>query len=277
MAMTVLNNTAAQMTLGELNKNNNKLLKDLKKVSTGAKVTAYSTNAAGIGTGQLNGSGDAIKNTINDITIYSYSSGDVVAIAENPNSEPIGKGYHNNPNVSINSINLLDRYNYKEGGAYDPLDLEIGGTKFITNSKTVYEEVEAETHPNPLIIHTGTKANQNIPIYIEDMRLDALGIKNTLINPREQAENSLDIIDKAIDYALDQATSLGAHYNELEFTESNLTTASENTISSESVIRDADIAREMTNFTKHNILSQAAQAVLSQANKDASSIVSLLQ
>jgi len=251
-------------------------------VYSDAEVTISSKEGAGIGTGSVNGyrnSDGHFINTVGDITIYSYSSGKVVASTSDANAQNIGKGhvYNNNSTVSVKSINLLDEYNHTEGGTYDPFDMETGGQKIVRTKKTVYEEIEPETRPNPLIIHTGTKSNQNIPIYIEDMRLDALGIKNTLITPLENAKNSLDIIDSAIDYALDQATTLGAYYNELEFTQNNLTTAIENETASESVIRDADMAKEMTSYVKNNILSQTAGAMLAQANKNSGAALNLLQ
>ena len=67
------------------------------------------------------------------------------------------------------------------------------------------------------------------------------------------------------------------YYNELEFTEENLTTGHENTVSSESNVRDADMAKEMASYIKHNILSQTSQAMLAQANKNAGAALSLLQ
>ena len=103
------------------------------------------------------------------------------------------------------------------------------------------------------------------------------GVSHTLIDPQENAIKSLDVIDAAIDYALDQATTLGAYYNELEYTEANLTTSHENTTSSESVIRDADMAAAMVNYTKNNVLLQASQSMLAQANQNASTVLSLLQ
>ena len=63
----------------------------------------------------------------------------------------------------------------------------------------------------------------------------------------------------------------------LEYTSTNLTTASENVQASESTIRDADIAKEMTNYTKNNVLLQAAQSMLAQANQSSSNVLSLLQ
>jgi len=279
-------------------------------IYSNANVEAISKKGAGIGFGY-----EDRNSYIGDITIYSYP-GDIVAKANDPNAEDIGKGaVFTGETSSMGAINLLSESSSVEGGILDLSELSLGSdtetkyevttttitttevTKTISETKTttietydeienrktttVYEEMPEEVSTqklgNPLIIHTGTKANQNLLIYIEDMRLEALGIKDTLIDPLEKAKESLEIIDAAIDYALDQATTLGAYYNELEFTESNLTSANENTVASESVIRDADMARVMLNYTKNNILSQAAQSMLSHSNQNVSSVLSLLQ
>ena len=87
----------------------------------------------------------------------------------------------------------------------------------------------------------------------------------------------MTILDNAIDKVLDQQTTIGAIESRLEYTRANLTTASENTVSAESVIRDADMAKEMTEYTKNNVLLQAAQSMLAQANQNSSGVLSLLQ
>ena len=89
-------------------------------------------------------------------------------------------------------------------------------------------------------------------------------------------DNYMGSIDKAISYTLDQATMLGAYISRLDTTEANLTTNSENTQSSESVIRDADMAAEMTAMAKANILTQSSQAMLAQANQISSNVLDLL-
>ncbi|MBQ1866865.1 MAG: hypothetical protein II148_01085 [Selenomonas sp.] len=86
----------------------------------------------------------------------------------------------------------------------------------------------------------------------------------------------MSVLDSAIDYALDENTRMGAYQTRLDFTVSNLTTSNENTQASESTIRDADMAREMTGYTKANVLAQSAQAMLAQANQNASSVLQLL-
>ena len=121
----------------------------------------------------------------------------------------------------------------------------------------------------PLIIHTGTKASQQLRVFINDMRSKALGLTDVAVVPREKAVAALD--------QLDHAVNMGAYQARLGFTRSNLVTASENTQASESVIRDADMARAMTGLTKSNVLAQSAQAMLAQANQSSSSVLSLLQ
>ncbi|MBQ8699618.1 MAG: hypothetical protein IJ521_11605 [Schwartzia sp.] len=138
-------------------------------------------------------------------------------------------------------------------------------TETITGTTTtVYEPKDEiiERYNAPLIIHTGTKANQHLRVYIEDMRPEALGIDKAKIDPQEAAIESLAIIDGAIDYAIEQATHLGAYISRLGHTENTLTADSENTQASESTIRDADMALEMLHYTKDNILAQTAQAML---------------
>ena len=129
----------------------------------------------------------------------------------------------------------------------------------------------------PLIIHTGTKANQNIAVSINSMKARVLHIDRANVQTREQAAKSISIIDGAITYALNSATTIGAYISRLDFTEANLITANESTQASESTIRDADMAKAMTEYTKSNVLAQASQSMLAQANQTSASVLSLLQ
>lgn len=138
---------------------------------------------------------------------------------------------------------------------------------------------------NPLVIHHGTKANQALNCYINDMDTDAMGLSNTKISTRDDAIQALSddttgrigAIDAAIEYALGEATNVGAYISRLEHTEENLVTANENTQASESTIRDADMAKEMAEYTKYSLLTQSSQAMLAQANQNGSQVLSLLQ
>ena len=97
------------------------------------------------------------------------------------------------------------------------------------------------------------------------------------VSTRRNANVAIRVLDGAIDYALDEATTMGAYLQRFEFTDQNITTTGENTQASESTIRDADMAKEMMNYTKANVLSQASQSMLAQANQNSSAVLSLLQ
>lgn len=131
-------------------------------------------------------------------------------------------------------------------------------------------------------LQTGTKANQAMKLSFNDMRAEGLGLKDKdgkkiSVRTRDDANDTIRVVDEALQKAIEQQTTIGAIQSRLEFTISNLTTASENVQSSESTIRDADMAREMTEYTKANVLLQAAQSMLAQANQSSSTVLSLLQ
>ena len=146
------------------------------------------------------------------------------------------------------------------------------------------EQIKAQnkSEDNALTFQVGAKANQSIKVGLGDMRSEALGLKGSdgtklNISTQEKANAAISVLDNAVSKALDQQTTIGSIESRLSYTSTNLTTASENVQASESTIRDADMAKEMTNYTKNNVLLQAAQSMLAQANQSSSSVLSLLQ
>ena len=146
------------------------------------------------------------------------------------------------------------------------------------------ERIRAEnkSEDNALVLQTGVKANQAIKVSMTDMRSLALGVKGTdgqvlSVQTQEKANAAINTLDTALQKALDEQANIGAIQARLNYTSSNLTTQSENVQNSESTIRDADMAKEMTNYTKNNVLLQAAQSMLAQANQNSSAVLSLLQ
>ena len=146
------------------------------------------------------------------------------------------------------------------------------------------EQIRAQNKSvdNSIVMQVGTKANQSIKVGLTDMKAQALGLQgkdgSTLsVGNQDKANAAINVLDAAIQKALDQQTTIGAVESRLEYTQSNLTTASENVTAAESVIRDADMAKEMTEYTKNNVLMQAAQSMLAQANQSSSNALSLLQ
>lgn len=135
---------------------------------------------------------------------------------------------------------------------------------------------------NAFVFHIGTKANQSLKIGFEDMRSYALGLrtaagKTISVLTQQDASAAINVFDNALAKVLNQQTEVGSVLSRMDYTGDNITTASENTQASESVIRDADMAKEMTAYTKNNVLKQASQSMLAQANQNSSSVLSLLQ
>lgn len=138
---------------------------------------------------------------------------------------------------------------------------------------------------NALSLQVGTKANQTITIGLDNMNAKALGLQgqdgngtyNLDVTTQDKATTAIDVLDKALQKALTQQTKIGSAESRLDYTATNLTTSSENVTNAESTIRDADMAKEMTEYTKNNVLKQASQAMLAQANQSGSGVLSLLQ
>ncbi len=151
------------------------------------------------------------------------------------------------------------------------------------NSWTILNFARNESvEDNALKIHIGAAASQSISVGLADMRAHALGLKGNDgkvvdVSTQENANAAVAVFNNALQKALDQQTTIGAIEARLEYTSSNLTTSSENVQAAESTIRDADMAKEMTNYTKNNVLLQAAQSMLAQANQNSSAVLSLLQ
>lgn len=155
---------------------------------------------------------------------------------------------------------------------------ESGGTEPPPEEPGPTVTYETEWLPgNPLIIHTGPKANQHLRIYINDMHSDAMGLDDVVIDPLEKAREAMERLDTALEYALKENTRMGAYQIRLQETIGTLTARHENIMSAESVIRDADMAAEMMGFTKDRILSQASQAMLAQANTNSGAVLNLLR
>ncbi|MEH7725166.1 flagellin Hag, partial [Bacillus altitudinis] len=148
-----------------------------------------------------------------------------------------------------------------------------------------------------LTFQIGANKAQKLDVNIEAMSSDALGaiddttgdlvagqaISNldvtqfSAATPTLTFDQQLDIVDGAIKQVSDQRSKLGAVQNRLEHTINNLGASGENLTAAESRIRDVDMAKEMSEFTKNNILSQASQAMLAQANQQPQNVLQLLR
>ena len=132
-----------------------------------------------------------------------------------------------------------------------------------------------------LSLHVGadSASTNKISLDIESMSSDYLGVKGIKVSGKTamQATGAIDTIADAVKKVSKQRSALGAVQNRLEHTISNLDNVVENTTSAESRIRDTDMAEEMVSYSKNNILMQAGQSMLAQANQQNQGVLSLLQ
>ena len=118
--------------------------------------------------------------------------------------------------------------------------------------------------------------DQRVTLAVNDMSSTAIGVAGADVSTQASANKAIEMVDAAVKTVSMQRAGLGALQNRLEYTVNNLTTTNENLTAAESQIRDTDMASEMINYTKFNILQQASQAMLAQANQQPQSVLQLL-
>lgn len=159
--------------------------------------------------------------------------------------------------------------------------LEDAGIDNVTvnydDSAAGSEYLSVTSNGGGLGLQIGDTASQRISVKVDNMSATSLGLDDVDISTEANAKNSIATIKSAINTVSGTRADLGAIQNRLEYTVNNLATTTENLTSAESRIRDTDMAKEMMAYTKNNVLSQAAQAMLAQANQQPQSVLQLLQ
>lgn len=147
-------------------------------------------------------------------------------------------------------------------------------SKSATISEPSLKYTEQES--NALRIQTGALENEQLAISIDCMNTAALGLDGINLNDQDSAGKAITAVRNAVLKLADQRGTIGAMQNRLEYKISNLKNQSINLSDAESRIRDVDIAAEMTELVRHQILSQAAMAVMAQMNSMARNVLTLL-
>lgn len=184
-------------------------------------------------------------------------------------------------NVKVSDNKLI-------GVLHENVDIEFDATANIKATWSEQEKnfiLEPETSAYESIIHLvdsstifqiGANEGEDIAIDIGNMSAGSLGVTNINVTTRESASKAIGMIDAAINKVSSQRAKIGAYQNALEYTSENLTTTMTNLTAAESRIRDADMAKEMMNFVKLQILNQSGTSMLAQANQLPQSVLSLL-
>ena len=181
----------------------------------------------------------------------------------------------------INADSLIDTGSFEtmvpNGGT--PQTIQDSGDQVTYNGhqiNLVWPDYKAQ---NTMCIHMGASADEFLRFGIGDMSASGiLGVDFDVdLSTQEGARRSIAVIKEGIDYVSEERSRIGAIQNRLEYASRNLTQTSENTQAAESRIRDTDVASEMVRYSKDNILAQAGQAMMSQANQQSAGILALLQ
>ena len=149
------------------------------------------------------------------------------------------------------------------------------------SSDTEFNKISVLNSTSSVSLQIGANAGQSMSVSLNNASASSLGVSTTAISfssstTAAQASAMITTIDSAIEKVSGWRADFGAAQNRLEHTISNLDTGAENLQASESRIRDVDMAKEMMSFTKNNILSQAAQSMLAQANQAPQGVLQLL-
>ena len=187
-------------------------------------------------------------------------------------------------NIEVTDLKTI-KLTQKDGKDKDEFKVSLNGNDLGDKAKVVTEGVTAraeEFSEGKVSVQVGANASQSMSIEIGDMRAQALKIVNDKgrglsVETAQSANEAITAFDAALNAVSSQRANLGAVQNRLEYTISNLDNTAENLTSAESTLRDVDMAKEMMEYSKNNILNQAAQAMISQANQQPQNVLQLLR
>ncbi|MGB4025992.1 MAG: flagellin [Bacillota bacterium] len=252
------------------------MAKSLEKLSSGYRINRAADDAAGLAISekmkaQTRGLRQAVRNAQDGISLIQTAEGalnEVHAILQRMRELVVqaGNGIYESDDLQMiqDEINQL----------VDEIDEISTRTEF--NTKKLLDGTVA----TGISLQIGANAGQVMEISIAKMDSQSLGVQGVNIVPPTDGTVDIDAQIKAIDGAIklvsQERSKLGAYQNRLEHTINNLNTAAENLEAAGSRIRDVDMALEMANFTRHQILQAAGTAMLAQANLTPQSILKLL-
>ncbi|MFJ5963733.1 flagellin Hag [Bacillus sp. NPDC093026] len=273
--MRINHNIAALNTLNRLSANNNASQKNMEKLSSGSQINRAGDGAAGLAIsekmrGQIRGLEMASKNSQDGISLIQTAEGALTethAILQRMRELTVQAG-----NTGTQQSEDLTAIQEEMSALVEEIDgisnrTEFNGKKLLDGSVT-----------GGFTFQIGANATQNINVKIGNMNAATLGVDSIDVSDAAFSfDTEITKIDSAIGSVSSQRAKLGAVQNRLEHTINNLSASSENLTAAESRIRDVDMAKEMSEFTKNNILSQASQAMLAQANQQPQNVLQLLR
>jgi flagellin len=245
--------------------------KSSEKLSSGYRINRAGDDAAGLAISEK------MRSQIRGLNKASANAQDGISAIQ------IAEGALNETH------SILQRMNELSTQAANDTNTTTDRTQIDAEMKQLVSEIDriqSTTQFNTMNLLDGTFKNKNlqvgalsgqkIGISIDSMSATSLGVNDVKVSSFQQAGTSMSKIQSAIDKVSTQRANLGALQNRLEHTIANLDTSAENTQAAESRVRDTDMAEEMVQFSKNNILAQAGQSMLAQANQSTQGVLSIL-
>ena len=269
--MVVQHNLSAMNTNRQLSGVQSAQSKSTEKLSSGYRINRAGDDAAGLSISekmrsQIRGLNKASSNAQDGISLVQVAEGalnETHSILQRMNE--LATQAANDTNTSTDRTAIQ--------AEIDQLTSEINRIQSTTQFNTMNLLDGTFSSKN---LQVGSLSGQSIEISIKNMNASSLGVDALKVSSFASAGSSMDKIQSAINLVSTQRSTLGALQNRLEHTINNLNTTAENTQAAESRIRDVDMATEMVEYSKNNILAQAGQSMLAQANQATQGVLSLL-
>jgi flagellin len=276
MGLSVYNNVDAMNAHRLLSNTNAQLSKSMERLSSGLRINRAADDAAGLAVSE------GMRSQIRGMNVASRNAQDgvsMVQVADGALSN-VGDMLQRVRDLAVQASNgtLTDQQRGNLDTEVQQVLTEIGktGTDTEFNGLKILAGSVA-TAASAVTLQVGANASQNIAFVIATVSASDLGISGIAVSTAASASAAIASLDAAINTVTTNRANLGAIQNRLESTINRLGMTSENVQAAESRIRDADMASEMIDFTKNQILQQSGTAMLAQANQAPSSILSLLR
>ena len=276
MGLRIYNNVEAQNAHRQLTNTNSQVTKAIERLSSGLRINRAADDAAGLAVSeemrtQIRGMAVASRNALDGISLAQVADGALAGVGDmlqrvrdlavQAANGTLTDQQRSNLDAEVQSVmNEIGRV---------ASDTEFNGIKILSGS--------VATAASAVTLQVGANAGQVIGFTIATMSASDLGISGIAVSSQASAAAAIASIDSAIRIVTSTRAQMGAVQNRMEQTISRIDLTRENLQAAESRIRDADMAAEMIQFTKNQILQQSGTAMLAQANQAPQSVLQLLQ
>ncbi|MGE7931970.1 flagellin [Viridibacillus arvi] len=267
--MRIQNKAWTTFANNRVQKNQSAITKTLEKLSGGDNIVRASLNASGLSISET------MRSQINGLSRAQQNMQDGLSVLEVTDSglQNVNVALHRGRELAVQAAN--DTLTKDDRNAaqkeLDQLMESINDTadNLEFNTKRILGEIR------PLYIQVGSNANQKLEIDTVDVSTKALELENANLETRDKADALIGKIDKAIDRISKDLANIGSDYNALTSHHENIARAEESLQKSESLIRDPDMALEMMDLVKQNIVQKGDELLIQNTNRNVQSVLGL--